>query len=475
MNDYNERSTWLRKRPMLSINDPRWGRGGGNDDKPRGNEPKRPQSDGDGPPDLDEMWRNFNRRLSGLFGGKGGGGGNRGLRPNNGRAARVGVGIVIGVLVAVYAGSGIFIVPDGQTGVVLQFGEYRGTVDQGVHWRLPYPFESHEVVDTSQMHATEIGRNNVVRPANVKDASMLTRDGDIVDVRFIVQYRIRSATDYLFRTVDPELTVRQSAQAAIRRIVGAQAASDVIDSDRDALRDALMQAIQHDLDRDQTGLVVTNVVIQAAQLPEQVQAATDEVAKARQQGAAAKNAAQAYADGLLPRARGDAAKLIEDAKAYADRVVTQAQGDADRYKQVYAQYEKAPAVVRERMYLDTMQEIYSKAIKVYVGSKAGNSVVYLPLDKIVEQQRQHAADAAASSTAPAGAAPANGADMNGADMNGAAGGNAQASGANPPAASAGSSAATAASPASAASDAPGNEALRSRDALRSRSREDDLQ
>ncbi|WP_246795079.1 FtsH protease activity modulator HflK [Burkholderia perseverans] len=474
MNDYNERSTWLRKRPMLSINDPRWGRGGGNGDKPRGNEPKRPQSDGDGPPDLDEMWRNFNRRLSGLFGGKGGGGGNRGMRPDNGRAARIGVGIVIGVLVAVYAGSGIFIVPDGQTGVVLQFGEYRGTVDQGVHWRLPYPFESHEVVDTSQLHATEIGRNNVVRAANVKDASMLTRDGDIVDVRFIVQYRIRSATDYLFRTVDPELTVRQSAQAAIRRIVGAQPASDVIGSDRDALRDTLVQAIQHDLDRDQTGLVVTSVVIQSAQLPEQVQAATDEVAKARQQGEAAKNAAQAYADDLLPRARGDAAKLIDDAKAYADRVVTQAQGDADRYKQIYAQYEKAPAVVRERMYLDTMQEIYSKATKVYVGNKAGNSLVYLPLDKIVEQQRQRAADAAAaSSAAPAGAAPANGADTNGAA--GTAGGNVQASGANPAAAPAGPSAAAAASPASAASDAPGREALRSRDALRSRSREDDLQ
>ncbi|MDC6132131.1 SPFH domain-containing protein, partial [Burkholderia gladioli] len=168
--------------------------------------------------------------------------------------------------------------------------------------------------------------------ANVKDASMLTRDGDIVDVRFVVQYRIRSATDYLFRTVDPELAVRQSAQAAIRRIVGAAAASDVTGADRDKLRDQLSAAIQGDLDREQTGLVVTGVVIQAAQLPEQVQAAVDEIGKARQEREAAKNAAQAYADDLLPRARGDAAKLVDDAKAYADRVVTQAQGDADRYK-----------------------------------------------------------------------------------------------------------------------------------------------
>ncbi|MEK6420194.1 MAG: FtsH protease activity modulator HflK [Burkholderia gladioli] len=464
MNDYNERSSWLRKRPMLSINDPRWGRGEGNGDKSRKNEPKRPQGDGDGPPDLDEMWRNFNRRLSGLFGGKGGG--NRGMRPDNGRAARVGVGIVIGVLVAVYAGSGIFMVPDGQTGVVLKFGQYRGTVGQGVHWRLPYPFESHEVVDTAQVHSTEIGRNNMVRVANVKDASMLTRDGGIVDVRFIVQYRIRSAADYLFRAADPELAVRQSAQAAIRRLVGGEAASDVIGVDRDALREQLTTQIQHDLDRDQTGLVVTGIVIQAAQLPEQVQSAVDEVAKARQASDAAKNAAQAYADDLLPRARGDAAKLVDEARAYADRVVTQAQGDADRYKQVYAQYEKAPAVVRERMYLDTMQDIYSKATKVYVGNKSGNSLVYLPIDKIVDQQRQRAAEAAAAS----GAAPASAVAVSDA---GAASGAAGAANA----ASTGSSV-TATAPASAAraaSATAGNDSLRSREGFRSRSREDDLQ
>ncbi|MEX3628382.1 MAG: FtsH protease activity modulator HflK [Burkholderia sp.] len=462
MNDYNERSPWLRKRPMLSVNDPRWGRGEGNGDKSGKNDPKRPQPDGEGLLDLDEMWRNFNRRLASLFGGKGGGG-NRGLRPGNGRAARVGVGIVIGVLIAVYAGSGVFAVPDGQTGVVLQFGEYRGTVGQGIHWRLPYPFESHEIVDTTQVHATEIDRNNVVRVANVKDASMLTRDGDIVGVRFIVPYRIRSATDYLFRTVDPELAVRQSAQAAIRRIVGAAAASEVTGADRDQLRDQLSAAIQGDLDREQTGLVVTGVVIQAAQLPEQVQAAVDEIGKARQDREAAKNAAQAYADDLLPRARGDAAKLVDDAKAYADRVVTQAQGDADRYKQVYAQYEKAPAVVRERMYLDTMQDIYSKATKVYIGSKSGNSLVYLPFDKIVEQQRQRAAEAA-NSTAPASAGQlASAPDA------------ANAAPASAGATAASVSVAPSASAANAASAVPGNDPLRSREAFRSRSREDDLQ
>ncbi|WP_414136804.1 FtsH protease activity modulator HflK [Burkholderia territorii] len=436
-------------RALLSINDPRWGRGDGkgNDgSRPRANESKRPPGgDGDGPPDLDEMWRNFNRRLSGLFGGKGG----NGFRPDNGRAARVGVGIVIGVLVAVYAGSGLFVVQDGQTGVVLQFGKLSGTVGQGVHWRAPYPFASHEIVDTSQVRSIEIGRNNVVRLANVKEAAMLTRDADIVDVRFIVQYRIRSATDYLFRSVDPERSVSQAAQAAVRAIVGTHSAADMLNQDRDALREQLSAAIQRDLDRYQSGLEITSVTMQSVAAPEQTQAAYAEVAKAREDREAAKRAAQAYANDLLPKAQGDAAKLADEAKAYADRVVTEAEGDADRFKQVYAQYSKAPAVIRERMYLETMQDIYSKATKVFVGNKGGNSVVYLPLDKLVEQGRQNAANAAL----PAGASAPDAASA--------------------PAAAASSAPASAASASAAAAPALGSDVLRSREAFRSRSREDD--
>ncbi|AYZ65382.1 FtsH protease activity modulator HflK [Burkholderia multivorans] len=444
MNEYNERSNGRRKHALLSINDPRWGRGEGNGGtQPRANESKRPPGgDGEGPPDLDEMWRNFNRRLSGLFGGKGG----NGFRPDNGRAARVGVGIVIGVLVAVYAGSGLFVVPEGQTGVVLQMGQLTGTVEQGVHWRAPYPFASHEIVDTSQSRSVEVGRNNVVRLANVKESAMLTRDADIVDVRFAVQYRIRSATDYLFRSVDPERSVTQAAQAAVRAIVGTRSAADILNQDRDALRQQVSEAIQRDLDRYHTGLEVTSVTMQSVAAPEQTQAAYGEVAKARDEREAAKRAAQAYASDLLPKAQGDAAKLIDEAKAYADRVVTQAEGDAERFKQVYAQYSKAPAVIRERMYLETMQEIYSNSTKIFVGSKGGNNVLYLPLDKLVEQGRQSAAGAAAPAGASAAEAPA-------------------------PAAASTPSASV---PASAAAPASGSDVLRSREAFRSRSREDDL-
>src|ERR1700761_2391914 len=229
-------------RALLSLNDPRWGRGDGNGDRQRPNDPKRPGRDGEGPPDLDEMWRDFNRRLSRIFGRKGGGVG--GGRPDNGRGARIGIGIVIGVLVAIYLGSGVFVVQDGQAAVVMQFGKYRYTAGQGVHWRLPYPFEAHEVVNVGQIRQVEIGRNNVVRLANVKDASMLTHNADIVDVRFAVQYQVRKPTDYLFRSVDPDQSVVQAAQAAVRSIVGTRSTSEILGQDREAIRQQLMEAIQ---------------------------------------------------------------------------------------------------------------------------------------------------------------------------------------------------------------------------------------
>ncbi|MFC0572368.1 FtsH protease activity modulator HflK [Paraburkholderia solisilvae] len=487
MNQYNQRSIWLHVRAMMSLNDPRWGRGdgngnGGNGDRQRANDSKRPQNGkgGDGPPDLDEMWRDFNRRLSRLFGRKGGGD----RRPDNGRGARIGFGIVVGVLIAIYLGSGVFVVQEGQAGVVLQFGKYRGTVEQGVHWRLPYPFESNEIVNIGQIHSVEVGRSNVVRLANVKDASMLTHDADIVDVRFAVQFQIRKPVDYLFRSVDPEQSVAQAAQAAIREIVGARSTNDVLYQDREAIRQQLTDAIQHSLDEYKTGLAVTGVTIQSAQVPEQVQPAFEDDAKARQDRERAKRDAQAYANDLLPRAQAQAANLLDEAKSYSDRVVAQAQGDAERFKEVYAQYSKAPAVIRERMYLDTMQYIYSNTTKVFVDSKAGNNVLYLPLDKLVADNRERAAEAAGAA-ANAASAAAGGTGANAQPAASAAGAQASPQGmpgtiiVTPPTPQAVPQ--TALAPASAASATPASQpagasdALRSRDSFRSRGREDDLQ
>ncbi|MEM5367594.1 FtsH protease activity modulator HflK [Paraburkholderia azotifigens] len=471
MNDYNERSIWLRLRAMLSLNDPRWGRGEGNGDRQRLNDSKRPPNgkDSEGPPDLDEMWRDFNRRLSRMFGRKGNGGG---PRPDNGRGARIGVGIIIGVLIAIYLGSGVFVVQDGQAAVVLRFGQLQGTAGQGVHWRLPYPFESHEIVNVGQVRSVEIGRNNVVRLANVKDASMLTHDADIVDVRFAVQYQIRKPTDYLFRSADPDQSVTQAAQAAVREIVGSRSTNDILYQDRESVRAQLTEAIQHSLDEYHTGLAVTGVTIQSVQAPDQVQAAFDDAAKARQDRERAKRDAQAYANELLPRAKAEGERMIDEAKVYSDRVVAQAQGDAERFKEVYAQYSKAPAVIRDRMYLETMQQIYSNTTKVFVDSKSGSNVLYLPLDKLVEQTRQRTAEAAAAGSAPAaqggrGAASAQGQ----ANAQGVQGAQPAAQGGNTP-----TIITSPAAPVSSASQAAAaSDAFRSRDSFRSRGREDDLQ
>jgi modulator of FtsH protease HflK len=464
VNDYNERSIWLRMRALLSMNDPRWGRGEGNGDRQRPNDPKRPPKDGEGPPDLDEMWRDFNRRLSRIFGRKGGGTG--GGRPDNGRGARIGVGIVIGVLIAIYLGSGVFVVQDGQAAVVMQFGKYRYTAGQGVHWRLPYPFEAHEFVNIGQIRQVEIGRNNVVRLANVKDASMLTHDADIVDVRFAVQYQVRKPTDYLFRSVDPDQSVMQAAQAAVRGIVGAHSTSEILDQDREAIRQQLMETIQQSLDENQSGLAVTGVTIQGVQVPEQVQAAFDDAAKVHQENERAKRDAETYVADLLPRAEADVARQIEEAKAYSEKTVAQAQGDAERFRQVYEQYAKAPAAVRMRMYLETMQQIYSTTTKVFVDSKNGNNVMYLPLDKLVEQTRQRVADTAAGTAGAAGAAAPQGAS---AVAPSAASDGAAVTAPGAPSSAPGAVATPASQPAAS------GDSLRSRDAFRNRMREDDVQ
>jgi modulator of FtsH protease HflK len=465
VNDYNERSNRQHLPAVFSINDPRWGRGDGNgvkNDSKRPQDNRRPNGKEDGPPDLDEMWRDFNRRIAGIFGRKPGNGG--GPRDGNGRGTRIGAGIVIGVLIAIYLGSGVFVVQDGHVGVVSQFGKYRQTVAQGIHWRLPYPFQSHEIVDTSQIRSVEVGRGTALSQGNVRDASLLTNEADIVDVRIAVQYQIKSPTDFLFRSVsqDESATVTQAAQSAIREIAGGLKTDDLLYRDRQALRARLTESIQASLDAYRSGLQITGVTVQSVQVPTQVQSAFEEASRVRQDNERARDTAQAYADQLIPRAKTDAAKMIDEATASSNREVTQAQGDAERFKEVYAEYSKAPAVIRQQMYLDTMQQIYSRTTKVYVDSKSGNNVVYLPLDKLVEQNRQQAA-ASTSTEAPASAA---------APASAPAADAPQARPQNVPA----SAPAVASAPASAASNAnAASDPLRSRDAFRSRSRSEDLQ
>ncbi|HVO06988.1 MAG TPA: FtsH protease activity modulator HflK [Burkholderiaceae bacterium] len=358
----------------------------------------------DGPPDLDELWRDFNRRLSGLFGGKGGGG-RRGEPEGGGgpqfqpdmKSAGIGVGLIALVVLLVWAGSGFFIVQEGQQAVVSTFGKYSYTADAGFQWRFPYPFQSHETVPVTQLRSKEIGRSNVVQATGLRDSSMLTQDENIVDIRFTVQYRLKDARAYLFENRDPDAAVEQAAESAVREIVGRSKVDSVLYEQREALSTDLVKSVQMQLDRLNAGILIVNVNVQNVQVPEQVQAAFNDAVKAGADRDRLKNEGQAYSSDVVPRARGTAARLREEAQGYKQRVIAQADGDAQRFRSVLAEYQRAPAVTRDRLYLETMQQVYTNVSKVLVDTHNGSNLLYLPLDKLLQQS---AAPAAAAGVAP---------------------------------------------------------------------------
>jgi membrane protease subunit HflK len=344
----------------------------------------------DGPPDLDELWRDFNRKLSNLFGGRGGGSDNGGGSSGNGfqpdmKSAGLGVGMVVGVVALGWLGSGIFIVQEGQQGVITSFGKYSRTVDAGIQYRLPYPFQAHEVVAVTQLQSVEVGRSSVAQSTGLRDSSMLTQDENIVDIRFTVQYRLKDARDYLFENVDTDAAVLQASESAVREIVGRSNMDSVLYEQRDAIAADLAKSVQAQLDRLKTGVLIVNVNVGSVQAPEQVQAAFDDAFKATADRERLKNEGEAYANDIIPKAQGQAARLREEAEGYAARVVAQAEGDAQRFKSVLAEYQKAPAVTRDRLYIDTMQQVYSNVTKVMVESRNGSNLLYLPLDKLLQQ------------------------------------------------------------------------------------------
>lgn len=340
----------------------------------------------DGPPDLDELWRDFNRKLSGLFSGKGGGndsgpGGNISPDPTG---AGIGAGVVLGLVALVWLGSGFFIVQEGQQAAVMSFGRFSHTVDAGFQWRGPYPFQSHEIVNLTQLRSIEVGSNSVMQTTGLRDSSMLTRDENIVDIRFTVQYRLSDARQYLFENRSPDEAVLQAAESAVREIVGNSTMDSVLYEQRDAIATDLVKSIQAQLDKLKAGVIVSNVNVQSVQAPEQVQAAFDDAFKAGADRERLKNEGQAYANDVIPKAQGTAARLREEAAGYAARVVAQAEGDAQRFKAVLAEYQKAPAVTRDRLYIDTMQQVYTNVTKVMVDSRQGSNLLYLPLDKLMQ-------------------------------------------------------------------------------------------
>ncbi len=361
----------------------------------------------EGPPDLDELWRDFNRKLSGLFAGRNGQGGGSDNGPGGSMSpdptgAGIGIGLIAGLVVLVWLGSGFFIVQEGQQAVVMSFGRYSHTSDAGFQWRGPYPFQSHEIVNVTQLRSVDVGGSSVAQGTGLRDSSMLTRDENIVDIQFTVQYRLDDPRAYLFENRSSDEAVQQAAESAVREIVGASTMDSVLYEQRDAIGTELVKSIQAQLKKIRAGVVVVNVNVKSVQAPEQVQAAFDDAVKAGADRERLKNEGQAYANDVIPKAQGTAARLREEAAGYAARVTAQAEGDGQRFKSVLAEYQKAPGVTRDRLYIDTMQQVYSNVTKVMIDSKQGSNLLYLPLDKLMQANGVAGASAQASSAATSG-------------------------------------------------------------------------
>lgn len=392
----------------MSINDPRWGKQDPDDNR-------KPEQ---GPPDLDDIWRDFNNRLGGMLGkrggsGAGGGGSTGGGQPVTPRQLGGGLFLVIVAALVLWLASGFYIVDASQRGVVMRFGKFQEVTEEGLRWRLPYPFESNEVVDTTKVRNVEIGFRGNDRAKNLHESLMLTDDENIISIQFAVQYNLNSPEAYLFTNKDPDLMVKQVAESAMREVVGKSKMDFVLYEGREAIATDVHALIQSVLDSykldgfESSGIQINRVTLQNAQPPEQVQAAFEDAVKAGQDREREKNLGQAYFNEIVPRAEGTAARLREEAQAYSAALIARAEGDSSRFKQLFAEYAKAPEVTRNRLYLDAMEQVFTNTTKLMVDTRSNGNLLYLPLDKLMQGQTvvpagqpQASADAPSTDAAP---------------------------------------------------------------------------
>ncbi|HFD88334.1 MAG TPA: FtsH protease activity modulator HflK [Gammaproteobacteria bacterium] len=338
-----------------------WNQPGGDKKDPWGGGNKNNQ----GPPDLDEMLKKLTSKLSSLGGGKGTGGG--------GRAGSVGL---IGILLLgfiLWLASGFYIVGEGERGLVLRFGAYQSESTPGPHWHIPSPVETVELVDIDQVRSFQ------------HRSSMLTQDENIVDIELAAQYRVNDAEKYKFNVRDPDQTLNQAVESALREAVGKSKMDFVLNEGRPQIAALSKQLTQAMLDAYGTGMEITTMNLQQSQPPEQVQDAFNDAIKAREDNVRFVNEAEAYANSVVPIARGEGARVTEEAKAYKEQVVSRAEGEADRFTRLLTEYRKAPDVTRERLYLETVETVLSRSSKVMMDTKGGNSMMYLPLDKLIDR------------------------------------------------------------------------------------------
>lgn len=357
----------------MAWNDPQWGNNGN-------------RNKNSGPPDLDELWRRLNQRLKGMFGNRNteGGGFPSGDTGGSGNLLL----LLLGAIALIWVASGFYIVDTGKRGVVLRFGKYIETTEPGPHWHLPWPIESREIVNVDQVRTVEIGYRNNVKSKVLRESLMLTDDENIIDLQFAVQYILKDPEEFLFINRSPEDTVLQVAETAMREIVGKNKMDFVLYEGRAEIATRAKVLMQQILDSYKTGISISQVTLQNIQPPEQVQAAFDDAVKAGQDRERLKNEAEAYSNDVVPRATGLASRLKEEASGYKQAVIANAEGDASRFSQIVTEYQKAPQVTRQRMYLDTMQTVMDNTTKVVIDQKNGNNLLYLPLDKLQQLTNQ---------------------------------------------------------------------------------------
>jgi membrane protease subunit HflK len=349
----------------MAWNDP------GRNRNPWGNRPDR------GGADLDEALRNLQQKLAGMFGGRGGGGGGSGGDGDGGRAMRgFGAGTVGLVLVAIWAATGVYIVDAAERAVVTRFGQYVATTEPGLRWHMPWPIETRQIVNVESVE----GFSDQTR--------MLTSDENLVDINIAVQYRRAEAKPYAFNVREPEATLGEVSESAIREVVGRSRLDFVLEEGRQEIAARTKELIQRTLDSYQTGIEVTSVNLQGVAVPEQVQTAQRDAIKAREDKERLALEAQAYANDILPKAKGSAARQMEDSQAYKARIVADAEGEAERFSKLLQAYERAPAVTRQRLYYETIEEVLGNTNKVLVDTKGTGNMIYLPLDKLTERRLQ---------------------------------------------------------------------------------------
>lgn len=342
------------------------------------------RNDQNGPPDLDEVIRSMQKKLAGIFGGGASGDENDG---GNGFSA-AGFGLLAAGALVLWGASGFYTVDEGTRGVVTRFGAYVNTTQPGLNWHIPAPMEQVQVINVEQQRFIEVGYRSGGGQATgsvPKEAMMLTMDENIVDVRLAVQYQVKDAKEYAFNLLDPASTLKQVTESVERGVIGHNIMDFILGEGRSDIVQEIKTEVQSVMDSYKSGILITSVNLQDAQAPDQVQGAFDDAVKAREDKQRLINEAEAYSNDVIPKARGAASRIVQEAEGYKVKVIAQTNGDVSRFTQLHTEYKKAPAVTKQRMYIEAMEAVLGRSNNVLVDVKGGNNIMYLPLDKLTNR------------------------------------------------------------------------------------------